>query len=507
MIIRQMVEARKRSIGRRLDATQVVSGFGGPMMSASNIKYEIAERTRAITYGGIGVIHKLAHESGLVDAIDRKVNLLKLYLPYHESDHVLNIAYNALCEGRCLEDIELRRNDETFLDALGAQRIPDPTTAGDFCRRFTTPFDIDGLNDAIDEARLNVWARQPDSFFEQATIDMDGHVLETTGQCKEGMDVAYNGKWGYHPLIVSLAETGEVLAIKNRPGNRPSEEGAAPIIERYIGLCRRAGFRRIVLRGDTKFSQTQYLDGWDQDGVTFYFGYVAKSKLTGIADNLKKGHWRKLKRPAKYNVKTTRRQRRDNEKEEVVKQREYENQILQYEEFAEFRYQPRACSKSYRMVVVRKHIRVEKGQHWLFDKSAYLFYITNDWDSSASDIAFTCNGRCNQENLIEQLANGIRVMHAPVDNLLSNWAYMVMTALAWNLKAWLALSLPEKGRWASKHRAEKYELLRMEFRKFTNAMLKIPCQIIHTGRQIIYRLLNWNRWQGVFFRLTHELNC
>ena len=221
MIIREMVEARKKSIEKRLDSNSIPTGMGKPIMTASNIKYEIAERTQAITYGGIGLIHKLARESGLIDAINRNVNLLKLNLPYHESDHVLNIAYNALCEGRCLEDIELRRNDETFLDALGAQRIPDPTTEGDFCRRFTRPFDIGCLHNAINEARLNVWARQPDSFFDQATIDMDGHVLETTGQCKKGMDMAYNGKWGYHPLIISLAETGEVLAIKNRSGNFP----------------------------------------------------------------------------------------------------------------------------------------------------------------------------------------------------------------------------------------------------------------------------------------------
>ena len=132
MNIREMVEARKKSIENRLDPTRIVIGFDGPMMTATNIKYEISERTRAINCGGIGLIHKLARESGLIDAIDRKVNLLKLHLPYHESDHVVNIACNAMCEGRCLEDIELRRNDETFLDALGAQRIPDPTTAGDF---------------------------------------------------------------------------------------------------------------------------------------------------------------------------------------------------------------------------------------------------------------------------------------------------------------------------------------------------------------------------------------
>ena len=506
MIIREMIESRKKSIEERLGRRRRTLGVR-PIMTASNIKYELAERTRAITHGGIGLIHKLARDSGLIEAINRQVHLLKLNLPYFESDHVLNIAYNALCEGRCLEDIELRRNDETFLDALGAQRIPDPTTAGDFCRRFTRPFDIGRLQDAIDEARLNVWRRQPESFFGQATIDMDGHLVGSTGECKQGMDVAYDGTWGYHPLILSLAETGEVLSIKNRSGNRPSHEGAAAFCDRAIGLCRRAGFRRIVLRGDTAFSQTEHLDRWDAAGVVFQFGYDAMPNLKENADKLPKNSWKRLNRPAKYQVKTKPRQRPDNVKEEIVQKREYENQILQYEEVAEFDYQPTACSKSYRMIVVRKNIRVEKGQQWLFDKSPYLFYITNDRDSSPSEIVFSCNDRCNQENLIAQLSGGVRAMRAPVDNLLSNWAYMVMTALAWNLKAWSALWLPENGRWASKRRAEKYQLLKMEFRTFVNVMIKVPCQIVSTGRGIVYRLLNWNPWQGVFFRLANQLHC
>ena len=89
-----------------------------------------------MAYGGIGAMRLLAQKLGLAEAIDRRLHLLKIHLPYHESDHVLNLAYNALCDGDCLEDLELRRNDEVFLDALGARRIPDPTTAGDFCRRF-----------------------------------------------------------------------------------------------------------------------------------------------------------------------------------------------------------------------------------------------------------------------------------------------------------------------------------------------------------------------------------
>ena len=507
MIIREMHEARKRSVKNRLKNAVRFNAASEPVFKATNLRYEVSEKTRAINVGGIGLIHKLALESGLVDSINRHVHLLKMNFPYVESDHVLNIAYNPICGGTCLEDIELLRNDETYLDALGTESIPDPTTAGDFCRRFDSAYKVNRLQDAIDEARVNVWKRQPESFFDTAIIDMDGHVLETTASCKEGMDMAYNGKWGYHPLVVSLANTQEVLGILNRPGNWASQQRSVGFIERGIALCRRAGFRRILLRGDSKFSQTEHFDRWDGDGVTFHFGYDAKKNLKAMADNLGKSRWKKLKRPPKYEVKTSTRSRPDNVKEEVVRRREYENQILQYEEVAEFKYQPTACKKTYRMIVIRKNIRVEKGQQWLFDKTPYFFYITNDWESSASEIVFSCNDRCNQENLIEQLKNGARALRAPVDNLLSNWAYMVMTALAWNLKAWAALCLPENGRWAKKHRQEKQQVLRMDFRTFVNYFIKIPCQIIWSGRQLIYRLLSWNPWMAVFHRLAIQLNC
>jgi len=224
-IARRRTADCKRSVQQRIK--HKAEDRDEPMFRARNIQFEVAERTQAICYGGIGLIHSLARECGLIEAIDRNVNLLKSHFPYHESDHVLNIAYNALTDGRCLEDLELKRNDEAYLDALGTTRIPDPTTAGDFCRRFETVEQIESLQRAIDEARLVVWARQPDEFFEQATIDMDGHIVETSGECKSGMDISYDGRWSYHPLLVSLAETGEPLRIVNRSGNRPSHEGAA----------------------------------------------------------------------------------------------------------------------------------------------------------------------------------------------------------------------------------------------------------------------------------------
>jgi hypothetical protein len=451
-------------------------------------------------------VHQLAREVGLVAAIDRRVHVLKIHRPYHESDHVLNLAYNALCDGTRLEDIELRRNDEVFLDALGTERIPDPTTAGDFCRRFEEP-DIRALLRAADDARLNVWAKQPKRFFDRATIDLDGTLVVTTGECKGGMDISYKGTWGYHPLVVSLAETGEVLRLVNRSGNRPSHEGAAEEADQAVELCRRAGFRKIVLRGDTAFSQSERLDAWDAAGVTFYFGFKAIAKLEAIAENLPKSAWRKLLRPRRYEIQTDPRQRPLKVKQRIVRRRDYEVLRLEGEEFAEFEYQPVECHEAYRMVVVRKNISHEKGERRLFDEIRYFFYITNDGELEAEEVVFEANDRCDQENLIAQLAGGVRALSAPVDNLQSNWAYMVMTALAWNLKAWWALWLPEEGRWREKHRAEKHEILRMEFKTFLNAFIKIPCQILRAGRKLIYRVLNYNPHLPVFFRLCWALRC
>src|SRR5437016_9006964 len=274
------------------------------MFTASNIHYEIAKRTRGIVHGGIGAMHALARQLGLVDAIDDDLHLLKIHLPYHESDHVLNFAYNVLCEGSHLEDMELRRNDVNFLDALGARRIPDPTTAGDFCRRFTQA-DIDTLQATFNKVRQRVWQQQPAAFFDVAIIDMDGSLVETTGQCKQGMDIAYDGTWGYHPLVLSLANTGEVLSVVNRPANRPSHEGAAAEVDRLLPVCFRGGFRRVLLRGDTKFSQSEHLDRWSDDPrVQFIFGYEALPNLQGIAAALPACAWRPLRRPARYAVKT-----------------------------------------------------------------------------------------------------------------------------------------------------------------------------------------------------------
>src|SRR5207302_3542863 len=210
---RRTLRDRRRRLLKRIE-NRPEPDCERPMMTASNIHYELADRVQGLSAGGIGAMLLLARRIGLIRDIDSQLHLLKRHLPYHESDHVLNIALNILAGGKRIEHLELRRTDEVYLDALGAQRIPDPTTAGDFCRRFSEP-DVVTLMDAINTTRLRVWSQQPPAFFDQAILDVDGALIATGAECKQGIDIAYNGTCGYHPLLISLANTAEPLSLVN----------------------------------------------------------------------------------------------------------------------------------------------------------------------------------------------------------------------------------------------------------------------------------------------------
>jgi len=474
------------------------------MFTGGNIHYEVADRTRGLNCGGIGAVHQMVRKVGLIEVLDQNVHLLKVHLPYHESDHILNIAYNILAGGTCLEDLELLRNNEVYMDALGARRIPDPTTAGDFCRRFETDEQILVLMEAINEVRLKVWKQQQPEFFAKAVLHADGTIAPTGGECKRGMDMSYNGHWSYHPLLISLANTKEPLYLVNRSGNRPSHEQADVYLDKSIDLCRKAGFGQILMLGDTDFTQSWKLDGWDDAGdVRFIFGVDAMPNLKRLAGELPESAWKRLVRPPRYQVKTEERTKPENVKERIVVERGYKNLVLQCEDVAEFNYRPGHCNRDHRMVALRKLISVEKGQEQLFEQYRYFFYITNERDLPVEEVVFTANDRCDQENLIEQLKNGVHAMRNPLDNLHSNWAYMVMATLAWTLKAWLGLLIPTPaGPHHKTYQAQKQAVLKMEFKRFANSVIQLPCQIIKTGRRIVYRLLSWNPWVTVLLRFS-----
>ena len=186
-IAQQEIERRQQRIGQRL-AQSGSFDRGRPMTGSGPVRYEHSPRCGGTGFGGMAAVHRFVKDIGLPAEIDRCLHVFKKHCPYHESDHVLNLAYNAMCGGLRLQDIETRRNDEHYLDSVGAERIPDPTTAGDFCRRMSS-CDIEALQGAIDAVRVKLWGSQSEQFKQLATIDMDSTIVETSGECKGGMDL------------------------------------------------------------------------------------------------------------------------------------------------------------------------------------------------------------------------------------------------------------------------------------------------------------------------------
>jgi hypothetical protein len=452
-----------------------------PMLSGRNIHYDFDGRYSGISCGGIGIILQMVQSLGLTEEINSKLNLLKRHLPYHESDHILNIVFNILAGGTCLEDIELLRNNEPYLNALGAQIIPDPTTAGDFLRRFSQE-DIILLMDIVNDIRKIIWLKQSQSFKKEAIINVDGFIVPTTGECKEGMDISYNGQWGYHPLVISLAGTREAIYIVNRPGNVPSHTDSALWIDKAIDLVSDV-FEIVYLRGDTDYYLTDNLDRWSERCI-FVFGVDARENLIRIADSISESQWELFEREEKYTITTEERERPVNVKDQVIKDRGFKKIQTETEYLAEFRYQPKKCNKTYRVIVLKKKIKITRGGVELSNVIRYFFYISNDEIRSASEILEFYRDRADHENDIAQLKNGTRALHAPSNNLTSNWAYMVIASLAWTLKAWYGLLMP--------NRPLGKTIVRMEFKRFVNTFINIPCLIIKTGRKICYRFIGYN---------------
>lgn len=502
--LRRKLRAEERSLGRRL-AAAVAPNSSGPVLGRANISYELAGRTRAVAHGGIGMVAKVVKKLGLAEEIDASVHLLASHRPYYESDHVVNIAYNALCGARTLGDIEARRGDQVFLDGIGADSLPGPTTAGDFCRRFGES-SVMALQEAVNCSRLRVWAAQPTSFSsETAVIDADATIVPTGAEKKEGIDIAYNGVWGYSALMVSFANTKEPLYLRLSGANRPSHEGVVPLYDRSIALCRQAGFAHFLLRGDTDFSMTTEFDRWDADGVRFVFGYDARANLVDKAAGVPEGLYHELVARAERAVKTAPRTKAANVKDAIVASRGYKVLRQAHEEVVSFSYRPAKCKKDYRVVALRKDLSVERGEQVLFTDYRYFFYVTNDWEMTEDQVVAEARERCDQENLIAQLKGQVRALHAPVNTLVANWAYMVMASLAWSIKAWCALLLPVSPRWAAKHDGQRRQLLKMEFRSFLAVFIELPCQVVKGARQVRWRFLAWGPWLGAFFRLLDAL--
>lgn len=449
----------------------------GPVFRHRSVRAEVIEREPVTADGGLALAHQLAMRLGLDRSINRHLHLLKLHLPYHESDHVLTHAYNLFAGGRDLEDIQNLQHSPAMKNLLGACRLPDPTTAGDFLRRFGDR-DLGALQEAIDEARVKVWRKLPKRDRQSITLDMDSTLKEVYGACKQGADFSYKGKWSYHPLLFTLAETGEPLRLVNRPGNRPSAEGAAELLGPCLEMLT-ANFGEVFLRGDSKFSRKEILRQAVAHGALFALVQEVTAPVWSAAYHLPEAQWKPLRaKPGSRFHPASGRTRRKRRKwrREVVRRRGYRTLSTTEEWVAEINYTPEGFDRPFRLVFKRQKIREDWQLEWLTHYE-YRAVITNIPRArmSTSAIVHFAYGRCDQENAIEQSKNGLGAMRMPTGELRANGAFLLAAEIAWCLRAWLSLlALPRDTR-------------RWEWGWFRRAFVQAPAVIIRQARSAVVR--------------------
>jgi hypothetical protein len=448
-------------------------------------RLEVDQRADTTAYGGLELAHRLATALGVAEAIDRRVEVLKLHMPYHESDHLLAQAYNLFVGGSCLQDLQNLQDAEAVKRLLGAVRLPDPTTAGDFLRRFKA-CDLKDLQAALDEVRVRAWSCLPRAKRRQATIDMDSTIKPVYGECKQGADFTYNRKYGYHPLLVTLAETGECLRLINRSGNVSSAEG----IEREIGAVLplvSEHFERVYLRGDSKFCRRELVTMADAEGACFAFVKEQSPNLSAIVESLPRTAWAPFhSHLQKERVSKTgaTRKKRPRRKKRIAKQRGYRNLRTVREWVAETGYRLTHTEVDCRLVIKRKKLEVRDRQGRLFTEYRYQYVLSNiaAAEMDTAEVVRFAYKRCHQENAIEQLKNGLGGLRMPTGELRANGVFMLAAQITWNLRAWLSLlALPEA-------------TLRWEWKWFRQAFVYVGARVVEHSGRVVVRLTRSHRW-------------
>jgi hypothetical protein len=452
-------------------------------MRLPRLHVEVADRSTVTPYGGLALASAFLRRFHVAQAIDERVHVLKLHLPYHESDHVIAQALNLYAGGTCIEDQAALQHDEGVLRMLGACRIPDPTTAGDFLRRFEERRNrgsLAGLRSAIDTVQDEVWGKLAGKRKwkrDWAVVDLDGHTKTLYGVQKDGADFDRKGRWSYNVLLASLAGTGECLAVRNRPGNVRSSEGSAELLEETLPRVK-GRFAKVLVRADSDFDRRDVREACEAEGA--FFAFVAREATNRLswAEGIPESAWKPFRTRAHREQQARRarpgfcpRRKKRNRRRRRARERGYTNLQLVRQWVAEIPWTPPGSTKTYRMILRRQLIE-ESDQEHLFDFYRYRYVVTNlptSW--SAEEVIDATYQRCDQENVIEQMGSGVALWRMPVAEFEGNSAWLEIGRLAWNLGKWIAqLALPT-------------EVVRWEWKRYRQAFVYLAVEVVHRSRQ------------------------
>lgn len=462
----------------------------GRLMRHPLLHLESDPRGEITHYGGLVLAQQFVRRLGVAQRLDGELKLFKRHAPYHESDHVLALAYTLYADGRCLEDQAVLQGSEAVRRLVGACRIPDPSTAGDFLRRFKTTQSVEQLAGVIDEVQEAVWSklartvRRRRKKQEFALVDLDGHIKPLYGVQKEGADFSYNGQWSYQPLVVSLGGSGECLKVVNQPGSARPSQAAATALKELLPRVKRH-FRNALVRGDTDFDRSDIFNAVMAEGAYFAIGARVYPKRSALAEAISEGSWKPFVPRAEREERSgpSRRGRTVNWRRHKAAERGYRKLRTVKQWVSEIAYQPHGLSAPCRMIARRILIEETDGQGALFSHFRYRLVLSNLPRSyTPGQVIDLTYQRCDQENVIEQFGQGIAGWRMPVAEFMGNSAWLEIARLAWNLGKWIAqIALPS-------------EVVRWEWKRFRRHFVYIAAKVLKSGRRLVVRLAGSHRF-------------
>lgn len=465
----------------------------GPVLRHPKLRFS-TEPSDATPYGGLALAASLVKRLGLASDLNRELSLLSSHRPYHESDHVLTHAYNLFAGGTCIEDIADLQMSEPVRRMLGASRVPDPTTAGDFLRRFDAE-SLRNFDRVIDGAQEKVWRRRyGKKKAERAIVDLDSCVRPVYGDQKEGTDFTYKGSFGYHPLVVSLAGTLECLRLVNRSGNEASAAGSEDHLRDLFPMLGRR-FKQVIVRGDSAFAKQAIFDACEEAGHSFAIVSPQQQNFASLFEALPGEAWKPYRQRKGNEVPAHKRRKRGrNRRRERALARNKRDLQLTKQWIAEVTYRPERSAHPYRLIARYQEIEEHEQGH-LFMLTRFRFILTNLPSSVTAEEAMDLTyQRCDQENLIEQLQSGVAGMRMPTGGMLSNGAFLTCARLAHNLKSWLAQT------------ALPLETMRWEWKRFRRAFVYCAARVVHTARQTHVRFADSHRFAGAILAAHARLD-
>ena len=451
---------------------------------------ESDERGEITHYGGLVLAQQFVRRFQVAQRLDNALTLFKRHAPYHESDHVLALAYTLYADGTCLEDQAVLQGSEAVRRLVGACRIPDPTTAGDFLRRFRSVQDIERLSGVTDEVQEAVWSKLPRKIrrrrkkHELALVDLDGHIKPLYGVQKEGADFSYDGRWSYQPLVVSLGGSGECLKVVNQPGSARPSDAAAQAVKEVLARVRRH-FRNAIVRGDTDFDRSDVFNAAIDEGAYFAIGARVYPNRAARVERIAEENWKPFfpRAERKQRSGSSRHGHTANYRRQKAAERGFRTLRTIAQWLSEIDYQPHGLDSPCRMIVRRVLIEKNDGQGALFQHFRYRLVLTNLPRSyTARQIIDVTYQRCDQENVIEQFGQGIAGWRMPVAEFRGNSAWLEIARLAWNLGKWIAqIALPS-------------EVARWEWKRFRRHFVYIAAKVLKLGRSWVVRLAGSHRF-------------